>query len=40
VSFFPFVANRVDPADSGAVITGDESLGVGLLAGARTLALD
>jgi uncharacterized protein (TIGR03083 family) len=40
VSFCRVVANRVDPAHSGAVVTGDESLGAELLAGARTLALD
>jgi hypothetical protein len=40
VSFCRVVANRVDPADAGAMVTGDESLGADLLAGARTLALD
>jgi hypothetical protein len=40
VSFCRVVANRIVPAESGALISGDQSLAGDVLAGARTLALD
>jgi uncharacterized protein (TIGR03083 family) len=39
-SFCRLVANRLNPTELGAMITGDETLGADVLAGAMALALD
>jgi uncharacterized protein (TIGR03083 family) len=40
VSFCRVVANRMEPADAGAWVSGDQALARDVLDGARTLALD
>jgi hypothetical protein len=40
VSFCRLVANRLQPAHVGAIVSGDESLAADVLAGAQALALD
>ncbi len=39
-SFCRLVANRLQPADVAAIVTGDQTLGADLLAAAQALALD